>query len=43
MNGGRIAPELVTQHERRAMALGLSTMDVAKSRGGLGLLAATIG
>ena len=37
MNGGRIAPELVAQHERRAIALGLSTMDVAKSRGGLGL------
>ncbi len=37
MNGGRISDELRTKHERMAIALGLSRMDVPRDRGGPGL------
>lgn len=37
MNGGKIAGHLIERHEKMAIELGLSTMDVARSRGGLEL------
>ena len=37
MNGGRLAAEVIGRHERLAIALGLSRMDVPRSKGGLGL------
>jgi acyl-CoA dehydrogenase len=37
MNQGRLAPAIAKGHHDRAIALGLSAMDVAEDRGGLGL------
>lgn len=37
MNDGRLPPEVARRHTERALALGLSRMDVPSSHGGLGL------